>query len=65
MRDATYDPESNNITLPADVSWPELDSNVLYVRSFYKDLWESVLMRGRVVKRVINGAVILGTPGCE
>ena len=69
MRDATYryDPVSKTITLPVGVSWPDLDSNILYVRFFYKDLWdsESVLMHGCVVQGVVKGAVILGTPGCE
>lgn len=54
----------NTIKLPDNVFWPDVDSTVLYVRSFYKDLWESVLRSG-VSERGNRGAVIIGTPGSE
>jgi len=58
MRTATV--HENSIMLPAGVEWPDLGSRVLYVREFYKALWETALGRG-----VTAAAVILGTPGSE
>ncbi len=54
----------NTISLPPNTFWPDLESTVLYVRHFYKDLWESVLHSGTVMP-LNHGAVILGTPGSE
>ena len=54
----------NSITLPTKIFWPDLSSTVLYVRHFYKDLWESVLVSG-TASDLNHGAVILGTPGSE
>ncbi len=54
----------NTITLPPNTFWPDLLSTVLYVRHFYKDLWESVLHSGTAMP-LNHGAVILGTPGSE
>lgn len=55
----------SSIRLPEGVSWPDLKSNVLYVRYFYKPLWETVLQRGRVLADGADGCIILGTPGSE
>lgn len=55
----------SSIRLPEGVSWPYLKSNVLYMRYFYKPLWESVLRRGRVRTDGVDGCIILGTPGSE
>jgi hypothetical protein len=52
----------NTITLPSNVVWPDMLSTVLYVRYFYKDLWEHVLQHG-VPLPENRGAVIMGTPG--
>ncbi len=54
----------NTIKLPDNVFWPDMASTVLYVRSFYKDLWESVLKSG-ISEDDNLGAVIIGTPGSE
>ena len=52
------------ITLPEGIFWPDMESNVLYVRWFFNDLWESVL---NCCKRRENpmqkGGVLLGSPG--
>ena len=53
----------NTITLPEGTFWPDLYSEVLYVRYFYDALWNDVLKRGLSEK--IHGAIILGTPGSE
>jgi hypothetical protein len=50
------------VTLPDGVRWPDLASNVLFVRYFYKDLWEKVLQHGIGSSRA---AVLLGSPGSE
>ena len=56
--------EGNTITLHADVMWPDLNSNVLYVRHFYRALWVDVLSRG-IRSATLQGAAICGTPGSE
>ncbi len=56
--------EGNTVTLPAGVTWPDLKSNVLYVRHFYRALWEDVLGRG-IKSAALQGAAICGTPGSE
>ncbi len=52
------------IKLPDGVKWPDMNSTVLYVRYFYKDLWERVLHEGLSNKKWLD-AVIMGTPGSE
>ena len=54
----------NTITLPDGVFWPDLRSPVLYVRHFYNDLYEHVLMKCTSCPDN-RGAVLLGTPGSE
>ena len=66
IQNVNYDPAAKSITLSGAATWPDLGgSSVLYVRFFYKDLWESVLHSGRVVPHIIHGAVIIGSPGCK
>jgi len=55
---------ANTMTLPSEFSWPDMSSNVLFVRDFYADLWTSVLQRG-VMSPEHTGAVLLGSPGSE
>ena len=52
----------DSITLPNGVEWPDLQSSKLYIRSFYRPLWESALCHGL---GELRGAAILGTPGSE
>jgi hypothetical protein len=54
----------NTITLPSNIFWPDMESTVLYIRHFYKDLWESVLKECTSLPSN-RGAVIMGTPGSE
>lgn len=54
----------NTITLPDGVCWPDMESSVLYVRHFYKDLYEHVLKKCTSLPSN-RGAVLLGTPGSE
>ena len=54
--------KANAIALPPTTLWPDLKSSVLYVRCFYKDLWEAVLQRGLGDRRA---AVLCGSPGGE
>ena len=63
--DHVYDPIANTITLPEGVEWPDLKSNVLYVRDFYEDLWEKVLKGGVAGVDDVDGGVVYGTPGGE
>ncbi len=65
IRDHAYDPAANTITLAEGVGWPDLDSNVLYVRYFYQDLWEQVLKGGVAGVDDVDGEVVYGTPGGE
>lgn len=53
------------ITLPEGVSWPDMESRVLFVRPFYDALWSKVLRRCIGRNGVVNGAAILGSPGSE
>lgn len=62
---AVYDSAAKTITLADGVFWPDLKSNVLYIRHFYPDLWETVLNKGVANPGSISGAAILGTPGSE
>jgi hypothetical protein len=50
------------VALPNSIMWPDLASNVLFVRYFYRDLWEKVLEQGLGSPR---SAVLLGSPGSE
>lgn len=66
MAAADVDVATQTITLGGGAQWRDMDSNVLYVRNFYADLWEGVLNKGRSLRFVLNhGAIILGTPGSE
>ena len=52
------------ITLPEGIFWPDLKSNVLYVRWFFNDLWESVLNCCKHRENpMLDGGVLLGSPG--
>lgn len=62
---ATLDPSDKAITLPEGASWPGMASPVLYVRHFYKGLWEGVLNSGRAAEGGLTGAALMGTPGSE
>lgn len=63
---ADVDDATQTITLGGGAQWRDMKSNVLYVRSFYADLWEAVLNKGHSVRNVLEGgAIILGTPGSE
>lgn len=48
------------IILPPGVNWPDMVSNVLFVRHFYADLWEKVLQNGLGDPRA---AVLCGSLG--
>jgi len=54
----------DTITLPDGVRWPDMASPVLYVRHFYKDLYECVLKKCTSLPSNL-GAVLMGTPGSE
>jgi len=63
---ADVDAATQTITLGGGAQWRDMNSNVLYVRSFYADLWEVVLNNGHSLRYVLEGgAIILGTPGSE
>lgn len=65
MAAAEVDAATHTITLGGGARWRDMDSNVLFIRYFYRDLWEVVLNMGQRKSFVLNGAIILGTPGSE
>lgn len=65
MPRAVFDESRKILTLPDGVQWPDLKSSVLFVRHFYKDLWEGALNRCRAGVDGVDGAVVFGTSGSE
>jgi hypothetical protein len=55
---------TRTVTLPHGVFWPDMRSNVLFVRHFYENLWGKVLHTCKP-QGGLEDAVIMGTPGSE
>lgn len=51
------------IALPRGITWPDLNSPVLFKRLCYQGLWRNVLHEGHA--KDLRGAVICGSPGSE
>ena len=62
LRDDVKEDSNGCIALPDGVTWPEMSSSVLFVRSLYEPLWNDALEQGQ---GAVRGAAILGTPGSE
>ena len=62
LRDDVKEDSNGCIVLPDGVTWPDMSSSVLFIRSFYGPLWNDVLEEGN---GAVRGAAILGTPGSE
>ena len=56
--------DGKTITLPDGLYWPDLESDVLFVRHFFNGMWGGVLncCMGRLEPR-LKSAVLLGSPG--